>query len=419
MAFVDLEKAFDRVPREVVWWALRYLGVEEWLVTVIRAMYEGVTTAVKMKDGESDGFEVKVGVHQGSVLSPLLFIIVMEALSSEFRVGLPWELFYADDLCLLAETEEDLMEKVKRWKEGMELKGLRVNMGKTKVMCCNVGTGQMENSGKWPCGVCRKGVGANSIVCTVCKQWVHRRCSGLTGSLSVVVGFKCSRCVKGIERKETMKEVEVENVGKLECVSKFCYLGDMIGSGGGAEEASRARVRCAWGKFRELAPILTSRGASLKVKGKVYSACVQCVMTYGSETWPMRVEDLRRLERTEKMMIRWMSGVTLRNGKTSEEIRNRLGIVSVSDLVRQGRLRWFGHVERKDVDDWVSACRNLAVSGERGRGRGRKTWKECVTDDMRQLRLRQEDAQNRAVWRNGILGNRPTHASVEIRTLNR
>src|SRR5664279_2965056 len=71
MAFVDLEKAFDRVPREVVWWALRSLGVDEWLVNVIRAMYEGVTTAVKMKDGESDGFEVKVGLHQGSVLSPL------------------------------------------------------------------------------------------------------------------------------------------------------------------------------------------------------------------------------------------------------------------------------------------------------------------------------------------------------------
>ena len=71
------------------------------------------------------------------------------------------------------------------------------------------------------------------------------------------------------------------------------------------------------------------------MKGKVYSACVQCV-THGSETWPMRVEDMRRLERAE-MMIRWMCGVTLRNGKSSEEIRNRLGIVSVSDLVRQVR----------------------------------------------------------------------------------
>ena len=90
------------------------------------------------------------------------------------------------------------------------------------------------------------------MVCTLCKQWVHRKCSGLSGSLRVVVGFKCSRCVEGTGREELMmKQMEVEHVGKLECVSKFCYLWDMIGSSGGAEEASKARVQCAWGKFRE------------------------------------------------------------------------------------------------------------------------------------------------------------------------
>ena len=68
--------------------------------------------------------------------------------------------------------------------------------------------------------------------------------------------------------------MEIENFGKLECVEKFCYLQDRIGAGGGAEEASRARVRCVWSKFRELPSILTSRGASLKVKGKLYSTCV-------------------------------------------------------------------------------------------------------------------------------------------------
>ena len=72
MAFIDLEKAFDRVPREVVWWALRKRGVDEWLINVIKSMYEGATTTVKFKEGESAEFEVKVGVHQGSVLSPLL-----------------------------------------------------------------------------------------------------------------------------------------------------------------------------------------------------------------------------------------------------------------------------------------------------------------------------------------------------------
>src|SRR5664279_2554907 len=150
-----------------------------------------------------------------------------------------------------------------------------------KVMHCKIRSGQMENSGEWLCGVCRKGVGVNSVVCTVCKQWLHKRCSGISGSLNAINDFECRRCVDGIMHGEPRKEMEIENVGKLECVEKFCYLGDMIAEGGGdgAEEASGARTWCAWSKFRELSAILTSKGASLKVKGKLYSACVQCVMT--------------------------------------------------------------------------------------------------------------------------------------------
>ena len=68
-------------------------------------------------------------------------------------------------------------------------------------------------------------------------------------------------------RGEFKKKLEIEHVGKLECVEKFYYFGDMIEAGGGAGEASRARVWCAWSKFRELSAILISRGASLKVKG--------------------------------------------------------------------------------------------------------------------------------------------------------
>ena len=149
MAFVDLEKAFDRVSREVVWRALRCLGVDEWIVSVIKAMYEDATTTMRVNGRESKAFSVRVGVHQGSVLSPLLFILVLEALSREFREGLPMELLYADDLVLVAETEELLMEKLRKWKRGMELKGLRVNIGKTKVMRCQVRIGQAEETGKY------------------------------------------------------------------------------------------------------------------------------------------------------------------------------------------------------------------------------------------------------------------------------
>src|SRR5450432_4935576 len=108
-------------------------------------MYEGATTAVKLKNGVSQEFEVKVGVHQGSVLSPLLFIIVMEALSCNVRQGITWELLYAEDLVLLAESEEELNVLVARWRNGMEEKGLRIDMENTKVMRYQVRSGQAED----------------------------------------------------------------------------------------------------------------------------------------------------------------------------------------------------------------------------------------------------------------------------------
>ena len=107
MAFVDLEKAFDRVPRKVIWWALRKLGVDEWIVRLVQGMYSNARSRVRVGEGYSEEFEVKVGVHQGSVLSPLLFIIVLEALSREFRCGVPWEDLYADDLVIIAESLEE------------------------------------------------------------------------------------------------------------------------------------------------------------------------------------------------------------------------------------------------------------------------------------------------------------------------
>ena len=133
-AFVDLEKAFDRVPRKVLWWALRKVGVPEWIVRVVQIMYQSARSKVKVNNSYSDVFNVQAGVHQGSVLSPLLFIIVLEALSREFSTGCPWELLYADDLVIIADTNDELLSKLGSWKTNLEAKGLRVNMGKTKIM---------------------------------------------------------------------------------------------------------------------------------------------------------------------------------------------------------------------------------------------------------------------------------------------
>jgi len=113
---------------------MRKLGVEEWLVSAVMSMYTGAKTVVRTVYGNSNGFEVKVGMQQGPALSPLPFVIVMEALSREFRVALPWELLYADDLVVMAETEGDLIKRLSKWKDNVENKGMRVNMNKTKVM---------------------------------------------------------------------------------------------------------------------------------------------------------------------------------------------------------------------------------------------------------------------------------------------
>jgi len=79
--FVDFEKIFDRVLRDVIRWAMRRLGVEEWLVSAVMSMYTGAKTVVRTVYDNSNSFEVKLGMHQGSALSPFLFVIVMEALS--------------------------------------------------------------------------------------------------------------------------------------------------------------------------------------------------------------------------------------------------------------------------------------------------------------------------------------------------
>ena len=88
---IDLEKAFDRVPRKGVWWTMCVAGVPEWIVIIVQAMYNGTKRKVRVNGSYSDEFEVKIGVHEGSVLSPLPFIIVMEALCREFSTCSPWE----------------------------------------------------------------------------------------------------------------------------------------------------------------------------------------------------------------------------------------------------------------------------------------------------------------------------------------
>ena len=215
-------------------------------------------------------------VHQGSVLSPLLFIIVLEALSREFRSGVPWEDLYADDLVIIAESLEECVRRLLTWKEAIEKKGLRVNAGKTKIMICGTGLDLLQSSGEFPCAVCRTGVGSNSIFCNGCKHWVHKKCSGLK-RLKKDPDYRCTRC-QGIARPldgRPQKEVQV-GPDKLEVVASFCYLGDMLSAAGGCELSTTTRVKTVWKKFKDLLPVLSTPPLFQNTWPCVQLLCAEC-----------------------------------------------------------------------------------------------------------------------------------------------
>ena len=187
----------------------------------------------------SEPFKVTVGVHQGSVLSPLLFIIVMEALSREFRVSCPQELLYADDLAILSDSLVDPKNRLAAWKTSLESHGLRVNVNKTKILVSKAKHTKISaRNPKYPCGVCTFGVGANSILCTSCDLWVHNKCSGKTNHLPDNINFVSCKCSVEIVPAAIASFKEV-TIGKnsFHVESTFKYLGDTIGQCGGCCDA--------------------------------------------------------------------------------------------------------------------------------------------------------------------------------------
>ena len=406
-AFVDLEKAFDRIPRKVLWWAMRSLGISEWVIKTVQSMYISPRSRVRINGQFSEEFSVDVGVYQGSVLSPLLFIIVMEALSNEFRTGCPCELQYADDLVIIAETHEDLLHKLSLWKQGIESKGLRVNTAKTKILHCKHGISERQMTGKWPCGVCFKGVGRNSIFCNSCMHYIHKRCSGIKGKLKEDNNYMCSTC---LNPNAEIPPIEFTIDGSpLEVVPTFCFLGDMIGNNGGCFDAITMRVKSAWKKFRELLPILSNKSITLKSRGHVFSAAVRGVLLYASETWAVTADDCNRIVRNDNAMVRWICSSRLTDKISTAQLRERLGIFSIEDLLRQGRLRWFGHVKRLDDESWQKKVLTYEIEGKYV-GRPKKRWTDNIREDMKWANVTEDLISDRVTWRTAIKskGRRPT-----------
>ena len=328
MCFVDLERAFDGVLRKVLERAMRKRGIPEAMVRAVVSLYEGAKTRVRVRLKLSEEFEV---------LLPLLFAIVVAVITESVRNGLMSEMLYEDDLVLASKTMEGLREKFWKWKEAFESKGLKVNLGKTKVVVSGA-EGEVTLSKVDPCGICGKEVMANSVLHVKCRKWIHGRFAKVKRvTLRLGRDFLCGRCKK--QADGFMDSVE-ELCEEVETVTGFCYLGDRVNAGGGCEAAVTARARIGWVKFRECMELLNSKRFSVKLKGMVYRSCVRSAMLYGSDAWCLREKnEMVILRRTERAIC----GAKLMEKKRTVDPMEMLGLKEIAvQMAKANGVRWYG-----------------------------------------------------------------------------
>ena len=136
-----------------------------------------------------------------------------------------------------------------------------------------------------------------------------------------------------------------------------------------------------------------------KLKGKFYRVAIRSALLYGSECWPIKKEHERKLEVTEMRMLRWMCGRTLLDRIPTGVFRKELRVAPISDNIREGRLRWFGHVKRRHRSAPVRRVESVTIEGVRGRGKPKKTWDEQLRVDMAALDLSKDITYDRRAWR--------------------
>ncbi|XP_060175999.1 uncharacterized protein LOC132606488 isoform X2 [Lycium barbarum] len=222
-------------------------------------------------------------------------------------------------------------------------------------------------------------------------------------------GFKLSRTkTEYLECKfsETPQEVGVEvrlGAQAIQKKSSFKYLGSIMQGNGEIDDDVTHRIGVGWMKWRLASGVLCDKKVPPQLKGKFYRVVVRPAMLYGAECWPVKISHVQKMKVAEMRMLRWMCGHTRSDRIRNEAIRDKVGVASVEDKMREMRLRWFGHVKRRDIDAPVRRCERLAMDGfRRGRGRPKKYWGEVIRQDMTQLQLTEDMTLDRRVWRTHI-----------------
>ncbi|MCJ8735615.1 hypothetical protein PDJAM_G00249200 [Pangasius djambal] len=226
------------------------------------------------------------------------------------------------------------------------------------------------------------------VICSESREQVERR------------GMKVSRskteymCVNERKGSGTVR-LQGEEVKK---VQEFKYLGSTVQSNGECGKEVKKRVQAGWNRWRKVSGVLCDRKISARIKGKVYKT-VRPAMLYGLETVSLRKRQESELEVAELKMLRFSLEVTRLDRIRNEYIRGTAHVRRLGDKVREARLRWFGHVQRRESEYIGRRMLDMELPGRRRRGRPKRRYMDVINEDMKLVGASVADAEDRDRWR--------------------
>ena len=185
-------------------------------------------------------------------------------------------------------------------------------------------------------------------------------------------------CINGGNDDETIKMEDA----KFPRVKEFKYLGSTVQESGSCEREVKRRVQARWNGWRRVSGVICDRRLPARVKGKVYSSVVRPAMVYGLETVVVTKKQVEKMEVAEMKMLRFAMRVTRKDKIRNEHIRSTVKIGRLGMKMRESRLRWYGHVMRRDQEYVGRKMMEMKLPGKRRRGRPKRRFLDVVKEDM-------------------------------------
>ena len=185
--------------------------------------------------------------------------------------------------------------------------------------------------------------------------------------------FRCKKCIDELYPTDSLNSIQV-HVGEdiFEAVPTFQSLGDVMEESGGCLDSTSARITAAWKGFRQLLPIITNRGISLRNRVNIFSSCIRKSQLYGCKTWPTSSKIIHCLTSADNAIVRWICGDRLEQHIRTQEHHEKLGIISAPEEIRWRRLR----MDRRIV--WPRRVNDYMLPQILSRGRLQLRWSDVI-----------------------------------------